>query len=92
MDQETHKELSARLDTNNNFRLDEFPNEKQPIITAYLFGALYAGKEIRLKYENESYSIKETQAGLVNNRNPDQPMDFETLSDMLYDGAKVRIK
>jgi hypothetical protein len=59
MDKDTHESLSARLNINNNFRLDEFPTEKQPIVIAYLFGALSANKEIRLNWEGKTYNIEE---------------------------------
>lgn len=91
MDKATYENLSARLETNNFFRLDEFPDDKKSTVSAYLYGALYAGEVIYLVYQDDRYFIKQTQGGLIDERKGRQ-IDFQKLSDMLHDGAKVRIK
>ncbi|RXK51533.1 hypothetical protein [Halorientalis pallida] len=91
MDKATYQDLSERLETNNYFRLDEFPDEKKPVVSAYLYGALHAGEVLSVQYQNKRYSIKETQGGLIDG-NQGRQIDFQNLSDMLHDGAEVRIK
>lgn len=91
MDKATYEDLSARLETNNYFELDEFPDEKKPVVSAYLYGALRAGEVLSLEHQNDRYSIKQTQGGLIDEKEGRQ-VDFQNLSDMLHNGAKVRIK
>lgn len=91
MDKATYEDLSARLETNNYFELDEFPDEKKPVVSAYLYGALRAGEVLSLEYQDKRYSITESQGGLIDEKEG-RIIDFQTLSDMLHNGAKVRIK
>lgn len=91
MDKTTYEDLTKRLETNNYFGLDEFSDEKKRVVSAYLYGALHAGEVLSLQYEDKRYDIKQTQGGLID-ENEGRPVDFQNLSDMLHDGAKVRIK
>ena len=87
----TYKSLSQRLEAGSYFEIDEFPDDKKPVVSAYLYGALDAGKVISLRYQDTLYSIKQTQNGLIDEKE-NQSVAFERLSNMLYDGARVRIK
>jgi hypothetical protein len=46
---------------------------------------------LSLQYQDKRYDIKQTQGGLID-ENEGRQVDFQNLSDMLHDGAKVRIK
>lgn len=89
MDEETYQDLSGRFETNNYFTIEEFPEEKRPVVTAYLLGALNAGEKLRIEYDGQTHLIEDTQTGFFDEERGTS-IEIMNITNMLHDGAKVR--